>query len=46
MGISIARIDLAEVIEFFRHAIQSANEDEEKLDEHLQPIRKQCINQS
>lgn len=29
---------MKEVIEFFRHTIQSANEEEEKLDEHLQPI--------
>jgi UDP-N-acetylglucosamine/UDP-N-acetylgalactosamine diphosphorylase len=29
---------LAEVTEFFRHTIASANEEEEKLDEHLQPI--------
>jgi len=36
---SIQEINLAEVIKFFRHTIQSANNDEEKLDEHLQPIR-------
>jgi len=35
---SIQEINLAEVIKFFRHTIQSANNDEEKLDEHLQPI--------
>ena len=34
-----SRINLGEVIDFFRHTIQSANNDEEKLDEHLQPIR-------
>lgn len=29
---------MEEVIEFFRHTIASANDEEEKLDEHLQPI--------
>lgn len=31
-------INLNEVIEFFRHTINSAHDEEEKLDEHLQPI--------
>ncbi|KZS20840.1 UDP-N-acetylhexosamine pyrophosphorylase-like isoform X1 [Daphnia magna] len=31
-------INMEEVIEFFRHTIASANDEEEKLDEHLQPI--------
>jgi len=35
---SIQEINLGEVIDFFRHTIQAANNDEEKLDEHLQPI--------
>lgn len=26
------------MIEFFRHTVQSQNNEEEKLDEHLQPI--------
>ena len=29
---------MREVTEFFRHTVQSIHEDEEKLDEHLQPI--------
>lgn len=29
---------MKEAIDFFRHTMESANDEEEKLDEHLQPI--------
>jgi hypothetical protein len=32
------RINFAEAIEFFRHTMEAADKDEEKLDERLQPI--------
>jgi hypothetical protein len=29
---------MSEVIDFFRHTIEASSDEEEKLDEHLQPI--------
>jgi len=34
----INEINMSEVIDFFRHTIESSTDEEEKLDEHLQPI--------